>query len=143
MDIRARVNANLEIDFAPESLTSHGGLEMMIRYLRKVGWNDQLRRRPGNWVSGGDYGTPGMCQAILGLFLLGGRRLRHLDFLRGDPLMHRFCALKELPSYYSVSRFLKGFTTSSEAASIPTTAPSNTAPWPPTCPWASAPSGGS
>ena len=113
-DLSARVNGNLEIDFAPESLTSHGGLELMIRYLRKIRWYGQLRRRLGRRVSGGDYGTTGMCQTILGLLLVGGRRLRHLDFLRGDPLMQRFCALKDLPSQYSVSRFLKRFTAPSD-----------------------------
>lgn len=115
-DLRARVNDILRIDFGAERLTSYGGLELMIRYLRKVRWTGQLRRHLGKWVSGGDYGTAGMCQAILGLLLVGGRRLRHLAFLRGDPLMHRFCALKELPSDRSVSRFLKRFTPASEAA---------------------------
>ena len=115
-DLHARVNANLQIDFTSERLTSFGGLELMIRYLRKIGWNGQLRRRLGRWVSGRDYGTAGLCQAIPGLILLGGRRLRHLDFLRGDPLMQRFCALKDLPSQYSLGRFLKGFAASSEEA---------------------------
>ncbi len=115
-DLHARVNGNLEIDFTSERLTSHGGLELMIRYLRMIRWSDQLRRRLGRWVSGGDYGTAGMCQAILGLLILGGRRLRHLSFLRGDPLMQRFCALKDLPSDRSASRFLKRFTAPSEEA---------------------------
>ena len=57
----------------------------MIRSLRKVGWTGQLRRRLGKRVSGGDHGTAGMCQTILGLFPVGRRRLRHLAFLRGDP----------------------------------------------------------
>ena len=112
-DLHARVNANLEIDFTSERLTSYGGLELMIRYMRKIEWTGMLRRRLGRWVSGGDYGAAGMCQAILGLILVGGRRLRHLGYLRGDPLMQRFCALKDLPSFYSLSRFLKGFTASS------------------------------
>ena len=115
-DLRARVNANLEMDFAAERLTSYGGLELMIRYLRKIGWSGQLRRRLGGWVSGDDYGTAGMWQAILGLLLVGGRRLRHLSFLRGDPLIQRFCALKDLPSDRSASRFLKSFTASSQEA---------------------------
>lgn len=57
----------------------------MIRNLRKVGWTGQLSRRLGKRVSGGDYGTAGMCQAILGLLPVGGRRLRYLAFLRDDP----------------------------------------------------------
>ena len=115
-DLRTRVNGDLTIDFTAENLSSFGGLELMIRYLRKIGWTGQLRRCLGRWTPGGDYGTAGMCQAILGLILLGGRRLSHLGFLRGDPLMQRFCALKDLPSRYGVSRFLKGFTAASQEA---------------------------
>ena len=74
-DLHARVNANLEVDFTSERLTSYGGLELMIRYMRKIEWTGMLRRRLGRWVSGGDYGAAGMCQAILGLILVGGRRL--------------------------------------------------------------------
>ena len=109
-DLRCRVNDNLEVEFTAEGLTSYAGLELLMRYLRNMKWNRQLRRYLGGVVSGGDFGVVGLCRVILGLMVVGGRRLRHLDFLRGDPLIQRFCGLRDLPTDDSISRFLKRFT---------------------------------
>jgi len=115
-DLRARVNHNLGIEFTAEGLTSYAGLELLIRYLRRIGWNDQLRRHLSAVAPGGDFGTVSLCRAILGLLVIGGRRLRHLGFLRGDPLLQRFCGLRDLPTDRSVSRWLKRFTAPAEDA---------------------------
>lgn len=109
-ELRRRVNDNLEVEFTAEGLTSYAGLELLMRYLRNTKWNRQLRRYLGGVVCGGDFGVVGLCRVILGLMVVGGRRLRHLDFLRGDPLFQRFCGLRDLPTDDSVSRFLKRFT---------------------------------
>jgi hypothetical protein len=47
--------------------------------------------------------------------IVGGRRLRHLDFLRGDLLFERFCGLTVLPSLRTLSRWLGQFTSASIA----------------------------
>ena len=115
-DLRGRVNHNLGIEFTAEGLTSYAGLELLIRYLRGIGFNGQLRRHLGAVVSGGDFGAVGLCRVILGLLVVGGRRLRHLSFLKGDPLLQRFCGLKDLPTDGTVSRWLKRFTAPAEEA---------------------------
>ena len=99
----------MEVEFTAEGRTSFAGLELLMRYLRNTKWNRQLRRYLGGVVSGGDFGVVGLCRVILGLMVVGGRRLRHLDFLRGDPLILRSCGLRDLPTDDSVSRFLKRF----------------------------------
>ena len=109
-DFRARVNDNLDIEFTAEGLTSYAGLELLMRYLRHIGWNRQLRRHLSSVVSGGDWGVVSLSRTILGLLVVGGRRLRHLNFLKGDPLLQRFCGLRDLPTDRSVSRFIKRFT---------------------------------
>jgi hypothetical protein len=53
-----------------------------------------------------------MVRLIVGLLLVGGRRLRHVDFVRDDPMVRRFCALTHLPSGQSISRWLKRFSES-------------------------------
>ena len=58
----------------------------------------------------------GLCRVLLGLLVVGGRRLRHLGFLQGDPLLQRFYGLKDLPTDGSVSRWLKRFTVGAEEA---------------------------
>ena len=109
-DLRCRVNDNLEVEFTAEGLTSYAGLELLMRYLRNTKWNRQLHRYLGGVVCGGDFGVVGLCRVILSLMVVGGRRLRHLDFLRGDLLVQRFCGLRDLPTDDCVSRFLKRFT---------------------------------
>ena len=109
-DLRCRVNDNLEVEFTAEGLTSYAGLELLMRYLRKIKWNQQLRRRLGAVVSGGDFGVERLVRVLLGLLVVGGRRLHHLNFLKGDVLLQRFCGLRDLPTDRSVSTFLRRFT---------------------------------
>jgi hypothetical protein len=93
-----RVNRNLAIEFTEEGLTSYDGLELLIRYLHGCGFNGQLRRHLGGVVSGGDFGTVALCRVSLGLLVVGGRRLRHRSFLKGDPLLQQFCGPQDLPT---------------------------------------------
>ena len=86
-DLHARVNDNLKMEFTGEGLTSYAGLELLMRYLRNIDWNRQLRRHLGTVGFGGDFGVVSLCRVLLGLLLVGGRRLRHLDFLKGDPAL--------------------------------------------------------
>jgi hypothetical protein len=44
------------------------------------------------------------------LFYVGARRLEHLQYLVGDPVVTRFCGLARLPSSRTVSHWLKQFT---------------------------------
>ena len=80
-DLHVRVNDNLKMEFTGEGLTSNAGLELLMRYLRNVHWNRQLRRHLGSVGFGGDFGVVSLCRVLLGLLWVGGRRLRHLDFL--------------------------------------------------------------
>jgi hypothetical protein len=51
-----------------------------------------------------------MIRIMLGLLIVGGRRIRHLDFVRGDVLFERFAGLIRLPSLRTLSRWLTQFT---------------------------------
>jgi hypothetical protein len=106
----------LAIEFTGKGLTSYSGLELLRRYLRSVGFNDLVRNRLGKHLPGGDYGSIGFLRLLVGLVTVGGRRLRHIDYLRGDTLFGRFCGLKEFPADRTVSRWLKTFRASSVAS---------------------------
>ena len=95
-DLHARVNDNWKMEFTAEGLTSYAGLELLMRYLRIVDWNRQLRRHVGSVGFGGDFGGVSPSRVLLGLLWVGGRRLRHLDFLKGDPLLQP-CLLQATP----------------------------------------------
>lgn len=106
-EIRRRVNANLEVEFTEAGLSSYAGLELLNRYLRKIGLNGLLRT--AGLPAGGDYGSAALLRMLLGLLIVGGRRLSHVAHLKGDVVFYRFCGLQGLPGERTVSRWLKGF----------------------------------
>ena len=67
------------------------------------------RRVPAS-AGWGDFGATAMVRLVIGLLVVGGRRLRHLAFVEDDPLFQRFCALQVVPTARTMSRWLQGFT---------------------------------
>lgn len=104
-----RVNSNLAIQFAPQPLTSHAGLEIVARYLRLLGFNHLLRASFSPLRFGGDYDPVRLTRLVLAMLLVGGRRLRHVAFLRHDPMIARLAQLRKIPSERTLSRWLKQF----------------------------------
>jgi len=50
-----------------------------------------------------------MILLFVGMLLVGCRRLRHVRYLKNDPLLARFASLYRVPSERTLSRFLKKF----------------------------------
>lgn len=109
-DLHARVNGDLAFEFAEAKLTSYAGLELFDRYLRRIGFNDLVRTAFGKARLGGDFGVIAMVRVLIGLLVVGGRRLEHLKYLATDPLVHRFARVRAWPTSRTVSRWLKRFT---------------------------------
>jgi hypothetical protein len=109
-DLSCRVNGKLRIEFTETALTSYAGLELIHSYFRNIQLNRSIRRHLSSLTWSGDFGIVPMVRLLLGLLIVGGRRLRHVDFLRGDPILHRFCSLAQLPSGQTISRWLGQFT---------------------------------
>ena len=65
------------------------------------------RRHP--WL-GGDYGGARLALLLLALPYVGARRLEHLQYLVGDPLVRRFAGLARVPTARTVSNWLRRFT---------------------------------
>lgn len=111
-DIRSRVKGDLRVEFSKTGLTSYAGLELLIRYFRATEFNRLLRRHLSGLGLKGDAGFVAMVRLLLGLLVVGGRRVSHVDYLRGDPLVSRFCGLRRLPSGRTLARWLSQFTES-------------------------------
>ena len=109
-DLGTAVKSDLRVEFTESGLSSYAGLELLIRYLHSIRFNELIRRHFQGVSLGGDYGVVTMIRLLMGLVLVGGRRLRHVEFLRGDGLFERFCGLSRLPSERTISRWLKNFT---------------------------------
>jgi hypothetical protein len=108
-ELRARVNGQLTLRYERTGLTSYAGLELVRRWLHRDGLGALLRRELATALPPTDYGVVGLVLVILALVLSGGRRLRHLRYLDGDPIVRRFCGLRRLPTARTVGRWLAAF----------------------------------
>src|SRR2546428_9140735 len=106
--LRRVVKRDLAIQFVPQALTSYGGLELLGRYLRQIDLGARLRQAFRGVRS--DYGSHRIALVLLAGFYVGARRLGHLRYLSGDPLVTRFCGLARLPTRRTVADWLRQFT---------------------------------
>lgn len=117
-ELRHVVKAELPIEFAEQDITSYSGLELFRRYFRLL----DLHRRIQNACSAvglrSDYGCARMALVVIGLLLVGARRLEQLKYLRDDPIFLRLCGLKRMPTDRTVTNWLKRFTQRSLQALI-------------------------
>ena len=82
-----RVNGDVRVEFGDEKLTSHAGLELLIRHLREIGFNDRLRKAFSQIPLRGDYPFISMIRLLVAMLLVGARRLRRVRFLSRDPMV--------------------------------------------------------
>ena len=109
------IKRELPIQFGHEQLTSYGGLELVRRYFHLIGLNARIRGALGK-RAGGDYGCTHLVLLVIGLLVVGARRLQHLRYLANDSLFARFCGLARIPSDRTVVNWLKQFTQASLGA---------------------------
>jgi hypothetical protein len=114
--LRRVFNRDLRIEFGSEKLTSYAGLEVVGRFLRRIEFAQRVREAFGPTPLGGDYGTTRLVMVVVGLLLVGGRRLEHLQYVASDPLYARFCGLARIPTARTVVNWMKSFTRHSVAA---------------------------
>ena len=109
-DLQAHVKGNLALEFDEIKLTSYAGLELFGRYLGTMDFNGRIRKAFRGARLGGDFGVVAMVRLLIGLLVVGGRRLDHVGYVADDLLFRRFCRLQVLPTARTVSRWLRGFT---------------------------------
>src|SRR2546428_11291653 len=103
--LRQMSRGDLPIGFFPQHLTSYGGMAVFRRYARRLGLLPRLRRACA--PVGGDYCGARLSLLLLALFYVGARRVEHLKYLVGDPLVRRFCGLARLPTARTVTNWLR------------------------------------
>src|SRR4030095_11816506 len=81
--------------------------ELLRRYLHRI---DLPRRLHAACATlGGDYGGARLALLLLALPYVGARRLEHLQYLVGDPLVRRFAGLARVPTARTVGNWLRRF----------------------------------
>ena len=108
--LRARVKGHFPIVFTDEAMSAHAGLALIARFFESAGWTRRLREVFADRDFDCDYGSFRMALSVIGLLLVGGRRLVHLRELEADPVFLRFARLGRLPTVRTLSRWLKTVT---------------------------------
>jgi hypothetical protein len=68
----------------------YAGLELFGLYLRQMRFNALVRKGFRGSARWGDYGVVAMVRVLVGLLVVGGRRVRHVAYVADDPLFRRF-----------------------------------------------------
>jgi hypothetical protein len=84
-------------------------LELFARYLRQSAFNAAVRQAFAGTPAWEDFGLVVMVRLLIGLVILGGRRLRHVAYLCDDLVYRRCAGVSVVPSARTLSRWLKGF----------------------------------
>ena len=116
--LRRVVKRNLGIEFGREQLTSYGGLELVRQYFEIISLNRRIRHGFREHDLGGDYGCVHLVVLVVGLLVVGARRLRQLRYVAHDPLFARLCGLARIPADRTVVKWLKEFTQASLGALV-------------------------
>jgi hypothetical protein len=103
----ARIKGELRIEFGDDKLTSHAGLELVRRFLRGLSFFSVLRAIEKKLDIGGDFGFARVVSTVLGMLLVGAKRIGHLAFVGDDPLFLRFAGLSVAPTARSLGRALR------------------------------------
>ena len=78
----------MTLRYEAQGLTSFAGLELIGRFLRALGFKDFLYRVRGALPSS-DFGSVPMVLLVLVMLITGARRVRHVGYVEGDPLVER------------------------------------------------------
>jgi len=107
-DLRRRINGDLSLRYEASGLTSFAGLELIARFLRALDFKAHLRRIQAS-LPVSDFGSVPMTLLVLVMLITGARRLRHVGYVTGDPLVERVCGLGQMPSQHTLGRWLRAF----------------------------------
>ena len=107
-DLKRRINGQLTLRYEAEGLTSFAGLELVGRFFRRVDLRGALRRISGA-LPRSDFDSVRLSILLLTMLIAGARRVRHVGYMQGDPVVRRLCELKRLPTWHTLGRWLRGF----------------------------------
>ena len=116
--LRRVVKRSMAVEFGREQLSSYGGLELVRQYFAIISLNHRLRQGFRQYDLGGDYGCAHLVVLVVGLLMVGARRLKQLRYVADDPLFARLCGLARIPADRTVVKWLKEFTQASLAALV-------------------------
>jgi len=107
-DLKQRINGDLTLRYEASGLTSFAGLELVGRFFRCLDLKGLLRAAACR-LPRSDFGSVAMVLLLVTMLITGGRRVRHVAYLEGDPLVKRVSGLRRVPTLHTVGRWLRAF----------------------------------
>ncbi|MBK8975063.1 MAG: IS1380 family transposase [Planctomycetes bacterium] len=95
-----------EIRFEDQSLTSFSGLVILQALVNGMGLRARLQECVRHLSKSASYSASTFLMILVTHSFLGWRRLRDIDYYRGDPLLKRFLGLERIPDVSTLSRRL-------------------------------------
>lgn len=105
--ILGKFKSFFRVEFGAENLTSFAGLVIFGLLFSRLQLKERLRRCFAHLDGSPLYSRQVIILWLLVHLLLGFRRLRDIEYYRGDPLVLRTLGLKRLPDVATISRALK------------------------------------
>ncbi len=108
--IQSKVHRILPVRFEDQDLTSFSGLMIFQALFQRLQLKSKLRVSLSDHGVSPAYGRPTVILLLIVHLILGGRRLREIDTLQGDPMVLRVMGLRRLPDVSTISRTLASST---------------------------------
>ena len=105
----ARKNKTLPIRVIDQDMTTYSGLALIGHYFRIYKVNRHLKVILKSCGFKGDCGIGDILFILLVMLLIGTERLKHIGYLRSDPLFRQVVRLTRIPHRTRLSTALKQF----------------------------------
>ena len=93
------------------AVTPMGGLSVLVVFLKKVGWAEQLQQcLPIQWKSPNAIEAGETLTAFMVAVAAGARRFAHVGWLRADRAVQALLGMKRFPTDGTVCNLFKAFT---------------------------------
>ena len=104
--LRARFHKLPRLRFEEQKLTSFSGLVVFQALFARLDLKTRLKRCFSHSDSSSSYGLHNILFLLILHLLMGFRRLRDVEYYRGDPMVERLAGLRALPDKSTISRAL-------------------------------------
>jgi hypothetical protein len=105
-EITARFHKIPSLQFEDQQLTSFAGLVLFQALFVRLDFKRRIKRCFSHLNSSSSYGVHRIVLLLVLQLVMGFRRLRDVDYYRGDPMAQRVLGLRTLPDASTISRTL-------------------------------------
>lgn len=102
---------SIQIEFTEQKLSPHAGTATFWSFLHQSGWREAIERCLPHALPKSNNALSPLSKALgfMQGLLCGAKKLTHVAYLRGDPLVPELLGIKRVASQSTFTRFFQGF----------------------------------